>query len=230
MARKPLTRRMLAGVLLVMLLGMGCNPLLMPFQLFHLNDSRLPSEFDFYEKAKKAKNKKELRVVLLAYRGSGLSQEYIGTERDLANMFVNCVKAGFENNKEKVTIVSLNEVEKFKQRHDDWKSMDASQICKHFNADYMIDMEMASLSLYEPSSIPRQYRGRVKIQIHIMDADKDASELFAPYTYEYEYPGSEQSIPADEMGQDKFRQMFFQKIATGLTRLFTGIPAEHEFR
>src|SRR5207244_6917522 len=127
-------------------------------------------------------------------------------------------------NKERVTIVTPNEIEKFRQSHDDWRAMDFGEIGKEFGADYVIDMELASMSLYEPGS-RYLFRGHIHVPIRIVDVNKDAVELFPPYDFNFEFPGSGQSIPADlDVNVEKFQGQFFAKIAVEMTRLFTSMP------
>jgi hypothetical protein len=228
MAMKPMTRRALAGVLATILLGLGCNPLLAPFQLFDMGDNHYPSEFEFYEKAKKAKQKDEITIAVLSYGGAGLAPEFSGSDQDLTKMFIAQAKAAFATNKEKVKIVPLADVDKFKRTHD-WTRMEGSEIARKLKVDYIVDMELASLSLYERKSMNQLYRGRVRINIKIVDADKNADEVFPPKSFEYQYPKGEQSIAADDMSVDMFRQKSFQKFCTALTALFTGLPPDHDF-
>jgi hypothetical protein len=229
MAMKPMTRRALAAVLATLLLGLGCNPLLAPFQLLNMCDTHLPSELEFYQKAKKAKQKDEITVVIWTYAGAGLAPEFMGTEQELTKIFTMQIKAAFETNKEKVKLVPFAEVEKFKRTHEDWAQMEDADICKQFKADYLFDMELASVSLYEPRSMKQLYHGRVQVNVKVVDSDKNADDLFPAKPFEYQFPLGEQSIPADEKSEGRFRQEFFAKIATGLTRLFTGIPTSHDF-
>jgi hypothetical protein len=229
MAKKPMARRALAGVLVMMLLGLGCNPLLAPFQLFNMGDAHLPSEFEFYQKAKKAKQKDDITVAILCYPGQSLSPEFIGTEQELTKMFSGQLKAAFESNKEKVKLVPFVEVEKFKRSHQDWNKMDGSEICRRLKADYLIDMELASLSIYEPRSRQQLYHGFVQVNVKVIDSDKNADDLFPAKSFEHQYPTGE-PMAADTSSPDLFRQKFFARISTGLTRLFSGIPTDHEFQ
>ncbi len=229
MARKPLARRVTIGVLLFLLAGFGCNPIMLPFQLINHGRSRVPSMFDFYEKAKTAKKKKEIKVVILPSRGTRLSADYITTENVLADRFVAALEAGFAENRERVKIVPLRDVEKFKREHDDWKGMDASEIGKVFGADYVIDIELAELSLYEPGT-RNLFRGHCSIPITIRDVDPDGTAKFPEFTYTADYPTGGASVPADlDTNVSKFQYQFFGKIATEMTGLFTATSAGSRF-
>src|SRR5262245_12484091 len=122
MARKLTGRRILTGVLLLIVAGIGCNPLLIPTYLFQgFKQGKIPSKFNFYDAASAAKKKKEVKVVVLSERGRSLSSEFVGAERTITNMFVNQLRANFIQNKERVAIVPPGDVEKFKREHEDWK-------------------------------------------------------------------------------------------------------------
>lgn len=230
MARKPANRRAIAVVMLLVAAGFGCRPLLGPFKFLTANNNRVPSRLEFYEKAKEAKDKKEIKVVVLTYRSSTVSPEFIGAERTLTSMFVNKLKMTFDINKERVTIVPLAEVDKFKKEHTDWRAMDKSDIGEHFGADYIIDMTLAELSLYEPNTRDL-FRGHIRIPIVISDTVKDAAELFPQIEYDSDFPGGGQPVQADiDMNPQKFQLQFFTKVATELAGYFTALPTSERFR
>lgn len=225
MVRKPnKRRRVMIAVLIVSFIGMGCNPLLAPFQMIGLfNDPKAPTQFNFYDRAVELKKKREFKIVVLSYPGRSLSPDYYDADRTLASAFVRKLEETFKMNKEKVTIVPILEVEKFKRTHDDWKAMPPSEIGKHFNADFVIDMELAQLSLYEPGTRDI-FHGHCRIPIAIIDVDKEG-EPFDRFDYDSEYPGSGQSVPLDmETNAQKFKNKFLAKIAIDLTGMFTPLP------
>lgn len=225
MAGKPLTRRrVLIAVLIVAFIGMGCNPLLAPFQMIGLfNDPKAPTQFNFYDRAVKLKKKKDIRILVLADHGTSLSGDYFDADSTLASEFVRKLDETFKANKEKVTIVPLLDVDKFKRRHDDWKAMSPGEIGKHFSADFVINIELSELSLYEPGTRDI-FHGHCHIPITIIDVDKDA-EKFDTADYDTEYPGSGQSVPLDmETNAQKFKTKFLKKVALDLTGMFTPLP------
>ena len=66
-------------------------------------------------------------------------------------------------------MVSASKVDEFKNRHADWRTMPLDEIGSHFNADYVIDLEINKLSLYEVGSYNQIYRGRTEISINLCD-------------------------------------------------------------
>lgn len=225
MARKPITRRrVLIAVLLVAAIGMGCNPFLVPFQMAGLlNNPKAPTQFNFYDRAVKLKKKKDLRVVVLAFHGSALSPDYFDADRTLASAFVRKLDEAFKMNKEKVTIVPLKDVEAYKRTCDNWDAKPPSEIGEHFRADFVIDIELAQLSLYEPGARDI-FHGHCRIPITIIDVES-AGEPFDRFEYDSEYPGSGQSVPMDmETNAQKFKAKFLAKIAIDLTGMFSPLP------
>jgi hypothetical protein len=232
MARKLTSQRVLAGVLLLIVAGIGCNPLMLPMYLFRdMRQSRIPSHFDFYEKAHTAKKKKDIKVVVLTEPGRGLSPVFISQEKTLTTMIVNQLQSNFLQNKERVKIVPVGDVEKFKRQHvDDWKAMDAREIAKHFEADYLIDIELRTMSLYEQGT-QELFRGHCRLPIRIVDVDENAPELFAPHDYECDYPGGGEAVPVGfDMSSERFAQKFFARIAIDVAGLFSATETSQKFR
>ncbi len=174
--RRKVCRRVLLGVLLVLAGGLGCNPIMLPFYIFGgFNDPKIPPEYELYKTARKEKEKKEFKLVVIPERGRGLSPDFFGQERTLADAFVKKLEKAFEENKEKVKIVPLKDVEAYRNKfpRDEWKAMLPQEIGKHFGADYVIDMELSSLSLYEPKSFSQFFHGTCRLSLTLVDVDKD---------------------------------------------------------
>jgi hypothetical protein len=229
MARKLTRRRIMIGVLIGIAAGLGCNPLAIPtYFMGGFNNGKIPSEYDFYDKAKAAKKKKEIKVVVLSERGRSLSPEFVSAERTITTMFINQLRMNFTQNKEHVVVVPPGDVEKFKREHDDWRAMDTSEIAKQFGADYVIDVEIAQISIYERGT-RELYHGHCRIPLKIVDADKNAAEIFPPHDYETDYPTGGEMIPASEMSSERFQQKFYTKIAVDMAALFSAIETRRQF-
>lgn len=231
MARTPLTGRRVVAALLLVIAGFGCNPLLGPFKLLNINRARTHSEYNFYETARKIKDKKEIRIAVLTYRSRSLSPELISAERTLANMVVSTMQAGFEKNKERVTVLPVSDVDKFKQENDDWRAMDAADIAKKLNVDFIFNLELEALSIYEPGT-RNLFRGHCRIAVTVIDEDKNAKKpelIVHPFTSEY--PNGGLPIAADvDMTAEKFINQFMSKVAIELTGLFTALETGQRFR
>ena len=97
---------------------------------------------------------------------------------------------------------------------------------KHFDADWVINLEIGSISLYEPNSKHFFYHGSAEIQVTVTDVHKPVGEgTVFDETYQLEYPKSN-PMERTEMSPQKFREKFIDRIARDLTQYF----AAHEPR
>lgn len=230
MARMPRERRWLAiGLLVAVAIGFGCNPLVAPLYLLGVfNKSVVPPELPLYERARADKDKRNIKIVILPSRGPGVPTDFIGADVKLATMFSGKLAAGFAENKEKITIVSISEVEKFKQEHENWKAMDVREVGKKFKADYVVDLELSSLSLYANRSHKQFFQGQVRASLAVIDVEKTGIESEWRRDYTRQYPASGPQAIDSDMSQDKFLQQFFFRVATDLSWYLTAHPiAEH---
>ena len=144
----------------------GCGTLLtVPFMLFgpDPDSERFPPEYTFYSKATQEKHKRDITLVVLPYHARSLPIDYSGTDLKLANAFAAHLTQKFKDNHEPVTVVPIHEVEKFKQTHPEWKSMGPKAIGEFFKADYILDMELSSLSLMDKQSRQQFLLGNIRV-------------------------------------------------------------------
>ncbi len=215
-------RRLGTAVILVALLSSGCNLMALPFFL-------LPGmEPTQYAKCKLASDDKdkEVRVVILASSGLETRPEFIRADRELAQDLVNQLRERFKKNKERVTVVQNSHVEKYKEEHPNWRSFDAQEVGKYFNADYVIDLEIESMSLYEPGSANTLFRGRAAIAISVVDVHHPSEGPKYNEQYTAEYPRAKGPIPVDGSNPAQFRQKFLAVVARELSWKFSNVPQD----
>jgi hypothetical protein len=197
-------RSLLAVVLLATILATGCNVLEVPFILFGPEPTNPPEMKSLASPDKK----KEVKVVVLAYAGSETRAEFINIDRELAYLVANNLREGFAYAKENVRVIPTKKVEKFKQDHPNWKTMDLASIGKRFDADYVIYIEIDphSLDLYEKGY--GCYRGVADTTITLVDVN-DPDEGPMPKEMCFQYPGEGKIAPeVNEIRPVQFRQMF----------------------
>jgi hypothetical protein len=224
--RGKTNRRILLGVLLVLAAGVGCNPILLPFYVLGgLNRTTKDPEYKFYEIARKDKGKKEFKLVVLPERGRGLSANFFGQERKLASVFVENLSKSFEENKEKIKIVPIKDVEAYRSKcsREEWKSMLPQDIGKHFGADYVLVMELSQLSLYEPNSFGQFLHGQCRVSLTLVDVEKD--EPIKQWEPSLSYPKDGKNQVADlDTNEEKFKQEVFTHLAGKMCRYITASP------
>ena len=211
--------RLLVGVLIIAALG-GCNPLTAIWYLVGAPEEKFAPEVALTP----PKGKKEAKVVVLISCAPGLSPEFIGIDRMLASEFNRALSAAVQANKEKVTLVPTAQVEAYKADHPNWTAKAPADIGRQFEADYLIDLEIVGISLYEDERSRHLLRGRTVIEVSAYDLTKPNDEP-RKSRYETEFP---RTGPVDAFDKTtlKFRETFIKRVAMDLTWKFTA----HEFR
>jgi hypothetical protein len=215
---------LLPGFILVAVLCTGCNVLSIPFFLMMGMDPQREPE------CRLAAKDREVKVVVLAYSsGVETRPEFIRVDRDLSRLLAQWLQKGFKDNKEKVTLVSPSKVEKFKDDHPNWETMNLEEIARHFEADYVINLEVESLSLYEKGSGNQLYLGRAAIGVSVVDMNQPGEGAIFQKMYTCQYPEVRGPIPVSDKPVQQFRLEFLMYIAKHLSWYFTAHPISEDF-
>lgn len=213
------------GLLLVALLGIGCGPQSMAFvaqRLFGADDEQPPT----LKKIASGDKDKEVKVVILAYCGLETRPEFITADQELSGMLAMVLQESYKRNKQKVTLVPAGQVKKYKDNHPNWY-LDLNQVGKHFDADYVIYLQIESLSLYEQGSANQLYRGRSDIQVSLLDMhDPDGYQVNSHFRSEYPRTNP---VSVDDRNGREFLQSFLQDVARHLSWYFSPHPVEQEY-
>lgn len=216
----------LAVLLLVAAFGFGCNMLSLPFFLLMGANSKQPALCKLASKDKD----KEVRVVILASAGLETRPEFLRVDRELTSLLARHLTQGFKDNKEKVKLVPARQIDQFKDEHPNWKTMDLVKIGEHFDADYVIDLEIISLSLYEQGSANQLFRGRADIHVRVVDVNEPDDDPIFKQLYTCEYPKTRGPIPVGEGSMLQFKQKFLDHVGRHLSWYFTAHLNEDEYR
>src|SRR5947209_7596089 len=214
------------GLLLFALLGSGCNIMALPFFLIPGMEPKIEA------KCKLADDDKEriVRVAILASSGLETRPEFIHIDRELSRLLAQQLREAVKKNKENVQLVSISQVERFKDEHADWRSKSPEEIGKYFNADKVINLEIESITLYEQGSSNTLFRGRAAISLDVMDISKAAEGPIYKEVYTIEYPRARGPIPAENSNPAQFRQQFLNVIARELCWRFTSHLVDDDLR
>jgi hypothetical protein len=215
--------RLIAGTMVLAIAGVGCNPFNLAYFLTGGPESKVDPDFRL------ATKEHEVTVLILAYSTADVQTDQVGVDRQLGVMVARQLQDRCQANREKVKIVPIHHVEKFKADHPGWKSMGAVELGKHFDADFVVDLELVRLGLYESGSHRSLYRGSSKIDVAVLDVRKPLDGPVLKKSISVEYPKSRGPIPvADDNNTDKFRDLFVNRIATEICWLFTTHPFSEE--
>jgi hypothetical protein len=163
--------------------------------------------------------KKEVKVVLWTYMNLDPREEFIQADRRLAVALAEEIRRLSEENKEKVTVVKPNLVEQYKSRHPNWKSLELAQVGHDFNADYVINLEIDKLSLYEPNANQQLYRGQTEILVSVVDMKNPDDVQSKEFNDRYPTEARGDMTPF-EIPPHAFRDKFLEHVAKKLAFYF----------
>jgi hypothetical protein len=211
-------------VLLLASLSSGCitpATLAMPFMMF--KEDKEPAKMPLTKNNKK----KEVTVVLLCSLANPLDSrpEIQTVDRDLCVKLAEEMKKRFDANREKIKIVPYHKVKSFLNKEAENNLADKRDIGKHFDADYVINLEINSMSFYE-GNYRQLFRGKTEIMVTVFDVN--AEEGDGPKyneIYHTEYP-EHSPIDAGSESVLSFRAMFMSRLARDLSRWFAAYPTD----
>jgi hypothetical protein len=222
----------LAGLILIVVLGTGCNMMSLPF--FLMPGMEPKSE----PKCRLASDDKEkkVKVLILASRGLETRPEFVNVDRDLSRLLTLQLQEGFKNNKENVSVMSPSRVENYKDRHSNWRSMSPEEIGETFRGGdktsswYVINIEIDSISLYEQGSANQLFHGRADLSLDVVDLNKPGEGPIYRESCTVEYPKVSGPIAASDSNVLQFRQRFLNVVARELSWRFTSHLLDDDHR
>lgn len=203
---------------LAVVLAAGCNPLTTIAFLTHRDDP-VPAPYRLRPKeGEKAAKDHEIKVLVLCDHGSGMTFEFAGADRELAGLLTKRLPELAKENKEKLTVVPPADLDKFKWKNPDWKTMRPARIGKALGADYVLDVGVGNVNVYQPGSGRKIYEGRAEVEVDVYDVAAPAADGPAHhYTHQFVFPKTGMKV-VEDIPLSLFRQMFLEKLALELSR------------
>jgi hypothetical protein len=203
----------------VAVLAVGCNPLSMIAFLAH-RDAKVPAPYPLTVKEDETsgKKKEEVKVAVFCAFGQTPPIEFATADRELATAIVKrCPEILKESGgKEKIVFVPAADVEKFKATNPTWRAMHPSAWGKKLGADYVLEITLAGLQIYQPRSNNQIYEGRAEVTVDVYDVAETGAAPKHNYTHPYTYPkGMVRSVDAIPSAS-QFRQMYVDNLAVEL--------------
>ena len=125
--------------------------------------------------------------MILVRNGPNTSFEFISADRELAATLNKQLHELVEYNSEYLNLVPQTKVEAFKNAHPNWFQLEPAEIGAHFKVDYVIYIEIRTLSLYDNSVAQMMYRGRAELSVKLIDV-KDPEESAPRKDFTCSYP------------------------------------------
>jgi hypothetical protein len=213
----------LAGLITAVLVACGCNLISLPYFLLFKDDKHPPDVLEFKEP------KKEIKIVLLPYLDAEAGAEFIRADRDLAYLLSRKLRLAYQENKDKITLVPPSQVENFKDKHPAWKEMTIKEIGHHFHADYVVNLDLDRLNLYEPNS-PLFFRGRAQVSIQVFEVEKaEEGPIFRKHLA-FLYPKRWAKEMDSSTSVAQFRAEFLDHMVDKLCHCFAAYPMDERLK
>jgi hypothetical protein len=212
----------LAALAVTAILASGCNLIALPFFIFGPEPRIEPECKCLADK----EHKEQVKVVILTYSGLETRPEFVRVDRELTNHLREQLKAALAYNKEDVIVANPRRIEEFCNENP---NADPEEIGNHFDADYVIYLEINELTLYEKGSRNTLYRGQADITVNLIDL-KHPDEGPIQKEFRCLYPGEvKNAIPREDISLAQFRHDFLAYTGKRLAWYFTSHPtnADH---
>jgi len=210
-------RRAVWGTLAVVC-TIGCNPLTTIAFLTH-KDAKIPAEFPLTYKEGEKKDKEEIVVALFVSQGTGQSYEFAGADSALANEIIKCLPEMVKETKQKqkLTVLSSAQVNKFKMKNPNWKLMHPAERGKQLGADFVLEIHLEKMTLFQPGSQNSFYEGRADVTVDMYDVEEGSGEAKHTYSHGFSHPKTG-FRDASSKPVSAFRREFLGNLAVELCR------------
>jgi hypothetical protein len=196
----------------------GCNPITTLAFLTH-KDVKVPAECPLTYKEGPKKDKEEIVVALFVSQGTGQSYEFAGADTALANEIIKKLPEMVKETKQKqkLTVLSTAQVNKFKMKNPNWKLMHPSERAKLLGADFVMEIHLEKMNLYQPGSQQSLYEGRADVTVDVYDVEDGATDPKHTYAHGFAYPKTG-FRDASSKPASAFRREFLETLAVELCR------------
>lgn len=201
----------------------GCN--LPALSYFLMPEQRLDAKILHLASSDK---KAEPKVAIFTYTRPGeTSMDFIHADRALAEMLGRNLQQFAEASKESLAVLPQRRVQEFMNDNPSWKSMGWASVGRRLGADYVIYLEINSLSLYEKKSTALMV-GRASITAFVTDVSKP-DEPPMQQDYSCQFPTAQGPIPIDaDTTPQQFQRAFLTHVSRQLTWFFAKYPRSEQ--
>jgi len=197
---------------LAAVVAIGCNPITLPFVLLR-TEAKIPAQYALRPKEGPKHDKdEEIKVLVIAGMAPGaMTAEFVGSERELASAISKKLPEVGKANKEVYTVIPPHQLDTFKMQNPNWRGMRAAAIGKRLGADYVIELTLSGLQMYQPGALNQIYEGKAQLAVAVTDTTEERGEPKFRYEFTVAHPGFPR--PADSMSASQFKMEFLDKLA-----------------
>jgi hypothetical protein len=195
-------------------LTIGCNPL-STISFLTQSDPVRPAEYPLEYKTGPKKDK-EVVVALFISSAPGIGPVFAGSEGKLASDIAKKLPEMAKEAKQKIAVLDPALVNKFKMMNPTWKSMHPSEWAKKLQVDFVLDIHLEKMTLYQPGSLNQLYEGRAEVTVDAFDVEAGAGEPKYSYTLPFSYPHTG-ILDATTIPQNRFKQDYLEHLASEIS-------------
>ena len=160
---------LLAFVCLASLCQTGCSQFVIFSYLLHGPPTVEP---DFDAETGKSMSNPDIKVAVVCFAPKELQWKFPQIDDQVATM------VAYRLGQNHITMIHPDYVKAWTDAHPDWEK--AAEIGAEFDADFVIEIELASFSLHEGTSTTL-YRGQTEAYVHVVEMDEtgDGDRIFS---------------------------------------------------
>jgi hypothetical protein len=215
--------------MLILLGGMawvsvGCNPQSMSMFLMPFTDNNTPPEYKLFAADKEIK-----LAIVTNFARPEIHPDLLAADAELAELVGQTIRKRCEDNKHKIKIVPIAQVrnQELKQRQLTGGEPSAVDVGKNLKVDYVLELTINSVSIYEKNTWPQMYRGKTDIAVNLYKVDvKDGEHKVFCKEYPRIFPAGSGPIDASSMSPTMFRRGFLMKVANDVAKMFIAFPPD----
>jgi hypothetical protein len=199
--------------------AIGCSPLNVIGFMF-ARDDKMPAPYPLtFDKEGPKKDKDEVVVLLLPQLAPGTSTQFVTADRDLASKLAKALPEQSKENKDKkkLRVISPAQVDKFKLANPRWKQMSAGEIGQKLGADFVLEIYMDKMRMYQPGSLNNIYEGRAEITVSIYEVGEEGGEFKDRYPLSFAFPKTG-IRDSSAISPSEFKKLYLENLTAEIVR------------
>jgi hypothetical protein len=204
--------------------SVGCNPQSISMFLMPFTDNNTPPEYKLF-----SADKEITLAVVTNFARPEIHPDLQAADAELAELVAQAFRKRCTDNKHKIKIVPIAQVrsQELKQRQLTGGELTGVEIGKNLKADYVLELTINSVSVYEKNTWPQMYRGKTEIAVSLCKVDvKDGEHKVFARHYARIFPAGSGPIDANSMSLAMFRRGFLVKVANDVAKMFIAYPPD----
>ena len=206
---------MLSGALVFC--SIGCNPQMLTLALLPFDDGKQQPEYKLFAE------KKEITIAIAtSFARAQTDPDLQGADSELADDLETSFRLRCGENKHKIKFIPHAEVRSQQLKQSFSRDGNPVALGKSLKADYVLDVTINSLKLYDKIYGAKMFRGRGDLTINLYKMDvKDGSHRVFSKEYTRVHPREDRpSIDAGASSAAAYRNLYVGKIASEVSRMF----------